>query len=80
MAKWKVQVRLSDASKLEVEVESDATVLDLKRAIDAKTPGGAPPESQKIVFKGKILKDDDTLAANGTREFTRWGRRAAARC
>jgi hypothetical protein len=68
MGKWKVNVRLSDASKLEVEVDSEASVIDLKRAIDGKTAGGAPPDTQKIVFRGRILKDDDSLASNGQHE------------
>lgn len=58
-----VKCRLSDASTIEATVDKDATVADLKKALSG--PANCPPDAQKIVFKGRILKDDDTLVGYG---------------
>ena len=62
-----VNVRLRDASVLSVTVADSDTVLDLKAAIETAhaSRGACPPALQKLVYKGKILKDTDTLAAAG---------------
>lgn len=60
-----VSVRLNDGSKFSVDVDGDGSVYDLKKAIEPKTTPPAPPENQKIVFKGKILKDEDLLSLTG---------------
>lgn len=62
----KVNVRCSDGSLLSVNVESDATILNIKEKIHAQL-ADTPPSAQKIVYKGRILKDEDTLA--GLSEF-----------
>jgi hypothetical protein len=61
-----IKVRLSDASTFEVAVELTATTLELKRLVRDKTAPPTEPENQKIVYKGRILKDEDTLASYGT--------------
>jgi Ubiquitin family len=61
-----VNVRLSDASTFSVEVEStESTVEELKLAIEPKCTPPAPPNTQKLVFKGRIMKDADTLQSYG---------------
>lgn len=60
-----VSIRLSDGTKFDVEVDGDGSVYDLKKAIEPKTTPPAAPENQKIVFKGKILKDEDLLSLAG---------------
>jgi ubiquilin len=68
MATISVNVRLSDASTFTVSVSPEGTVKDLKTAIDPQVPGGGcPPEQQKLVYKGRILKDEDSLASYGER-------------
>ena len=62
----KVHVRLSDASTFTAEVEdANVTVATLKGAIEPLCTPPCPPAQQKLVFKGRILKDDDTLASYG---------------
>jgi ubiquilin len=62
-----VNVRLSDASTFGVQVDvASATVRHLKALIADKTSPRAEPDNQKIVYKGRILKDDDLLSAYGT--------------
>ena len=45
---WKVQVRLSDASKLEVTVPKDGNVLDLKNTIGPLLSPPGPASSLRI--------------------------------
>lgn len=64
-AEMKVNVRLSDASTFDVEVEGgSSTVVQLKQAIEPKAQ--CAPALQKLVYKGRILKDDDTLESYGS--------------
>ncbi len=60
---WKVVARLSDASKVEVSVPKEATVLEIKEAFSPLV--SAPASALKLVFKGRILADADTLTAHG---------------
>ncbi len=61
MASITVNVRHGDGSKTSAVVPAAGTVADLKKAIDAS----AEPAMLKIVWRGRILKDDDALAAAG---------------
>ena len=47
----KISVRQSNGEQFEVSVAADATVLDLKTACVNKC--SLPPESQRLIFKGK---------------------------
>jgi hypothetical protein len=61
-----VKVRLSDGSQVDVPLEGpDATVLALKEALADKVSPPAPASTQKIVWRGRILKDEDTVGACG---------------
>jgi hypothetical protein len=62
---WKVQVRLSDASKLEVTVPKEGTLLEVKQTIGPLLSPPADASALRIVFKGRILVDTDTLSAFG---------------
>lgn len=64
-AQLNVFIRLSDETKFSVDIDATATVLDLKKAAGAKCDPPCPPEQQKLVHKGKILKDGDTLESYG---------------
>lgn len=58
--KIKVVVRQSSGDQFEVEVATKATVKELKEACAAKqTAIGA--DEMRLIFKGKILKDEMTL-------------------
>ncbi len=59
--KVKITVKLAADKTFDVEVELSSTVLQLKQLCEKQT--GAKPEEQKIIFKGKILKDTDVLSA-----------------
>jgi ubiquilin len=62
---YTVNIRLSDASTFSVSIDPTSKVIELKRAIEPKCTPTAPPETQKLVYKGRILKDDDTLESYG---------------
>ena len=55
----KLNIRMMSADTFEVEAEESDTVSKLKSLIHDKN--GTPPEQQKLVFRGRILRDDDTL-------------------
>jgi hypothetical protein len=68
MSSFVVNARLSDGTSVSVSFEADPstfTVLDLKKEIVPKALPGFPPEDQKIVYRGRILKDGETLEAAG---------------
>ena len=46
-------------------VQLSQTVLELKRSIEPLCTPPCAPEAQKLVYKGKILKDADTLESYG---------------
>ena len=48
----KLQIRQSNSPQFEVEIATDATVLQLKEACQAKCE--VPPESQRLIYKGKL--------------------------
>jgi ubiquilin len=47
-------------TKLQIAISNDKTVLDLKRMIAEKTDVEA--ERQRLIYSGKVLKDDDPLS------------------
>ena len=69
MSDFTLNVRLSDSSTFEVKFEADPTsftVAELKRVIEPKATPPCPPEQQKLVYKGRILKDTETLEVHGS--------------
>lgn len=67
---------MSNASTFSVEVESwSMTVLELKEAIAGSDKADCEAARQKLVYKGKILKDEDTLESYGAC----WARRGMVR-
>lgn len=51
--KFKLTLRQNSGQQFEVEVESTATVMDLKEACSG--PAGIPAEEIRLIFKGKRL-------------------------
>ena len=61
-----INIRLmANAATFSVEVDFSSTVLELKKLIAGSDKADCEPERQKLVYKGKILKDDDTLESYG---------------
>ena len=55
-----IKIKTISGGSYEVDLEQDdPTVMDLKEAVAPKAD--SDPGSLKIVFRGKILKDDQTL-------------------
>jgi ubiquilin len=62
---------MANAATFSVEVDFSATVAELKAQIASSDKADCEPERQKLVYKGKILKDDDTLESYGTQSLYR---------
>jgi hypothetical protein len=61
-----ISVRLSDGTTVPLtDIDTGFTVEDLKRAIEPKVSPPCPPELQRLVFKGRVLKDSDSVAGLG---------------
>jgi ubiquilin len=59
-AQIKITIRQSSGDQFEVEVSAKASVLDLKKAC-AEKQTSIIAEEMRLIFKGKILKDEMTL-------------------
>ncbi|CAM9362613.1 unnamed protein product [Phaeothamnion confervicola] len=55
-----VHIRCSSQQRFTVEVDAATTVLAFKRQIAEQA--SVPAEQQRLIYKGRVLKDDDTLA------------------
>ncbi|ONK64253.1 uncharacterized protein A4U43_C07F23710 [Asparagus officinalis] len=58
-----VNIRYSNGSKIAVETPLDATVETFKALLAEKCD--VPAAQQRLIYKGRILKDDQTLASYG---------------
>lgn len=58
-----VNVRCSNGSKFSVQIGLDATVGSFKDALAQKCD--IPSDQQRLIYKGRILKDDQTLQSYG---------------
>nr|XP_009408183.1 PREDICTED: ubiquitin domain-containing protein DSK2a isoform X2 [Musa acuminata subsp. malaccensis] len=58
-----LQVRCSNGSRFSVEAAIDSTVGTLKAALVEKCD--VPAEQQRLIYKGRILKDEQTLQSYG---------------
>lgn len=59
-----LHVKTTAGKKLEVDVPLESTVLQCKEALVASTE--VPAALQRLIYKGKVLKDDLTLESYGT--------------
>merc|ERR1712013_942976 len=64
--KMTVQVK-TPKEKQAVEIEQGATIRQFKEAISAKF-SGAPVENLCLIFAGKIMKDQETLASHNVKD------------
>lgn len=60
-----VHIRCSNGSKFSVQVDLEATVGAFKGVVAGSCD--VPAEQQRLIYKGRILKDDQTLASYGAR-------------
>ena len=60
-------MRLTDGTKYDIKVEDldNSTVLSLKVLISEVIPDHPSTSLLKLVFKGRILKDEDLLVTSG---------------
>jgi ubiquilin len=54
-----INIKCSNSDKSSVVVSTSATIVELKAKIAEVTE--VPPESQRLIYKGKVLKDDSTV-------------------
>lgn len=59
-----VHIRCSNSSKFSVRTSLDAIVGDFKAVVAGSCD--VPADQQRLIYKGRILKDDQTLESYGT--------------
>jgi ubiquilin len=59
-----VHIRCSNGNKFSVQTELNATVRAFKATVASKCD--VPAEQQRLIYKGRILKDEQTLSTYGT--------------
>ncbi len=70
-----VHLRLTDGTTFTAALSDGMTVEELKAAISGADKANCEPDRMKLVYKGKILKDDQTLESYGA-----WERGMRAAC
>ena len=60
MSTISIHIKSSGDKKYEVEVDTSSTIEDLKAIIAAQAD--VPPERQRLIYSGKVLKDHETVA------------------
>lgn len=60
----KVNIRCSNGTKFSVDIDLESSVETFKAALAEKCE--VPPQQQRLIYKGRILKDDQTLKSYGT--------------
>ncbi|SGZ49223.1 CIC11C00000002210 [Sungouiella intermedia] len=61
MSTIKVHIKSSGDKKYEVSVDTSSSIEDLKVIISAEAD--VPPERQRLIYSGKVLKDSETVAS-----------------
>ena len=61
LTKISLKIKTTSDQKFDVCVSSDSTVLDLKKAIQESSPDNIDPSLQRLIYKGKVLKDDHKI-------------------
>lgn len=58
-----VNIRCSNGTKFHVKTSLESTVVEFKGLLAQNCD--VPAEQQRLIYKGRILKDDQTLASYG---------------
>ncbi|GAA5922434.1 hypothetical protein JCM1841_004908 [Sporobolomyces salmonicolor] len=66
MSELSLNIKGPSDTKLSVTVNADATVADLKQEIE-RLNGDFPRDQQRLIFSGRVLKDEDPLAKYGVK-------------
>lgn len=61
MSEITINVKSSGDKKYEISVETSASIADLKALISVQAD--VPPERQRLIYSGKVLKDEETVAS-----------------
>ena len=61
-------VKSSNDSKYVLTTPLSLTVLDLKQKLSTSDYADIPPERQRLIYSGRVLKDADTLASYKIKE------------
>ena len=61
-------VKSSNDAKYTITVPPSITVLDLKQKLSTKEYAELPPERQRLIYSGRVLKDAETLTSYKIKE------------
>jgi len=64
----KLTLKTVAGKQFQVEAEAEEKVAQIKQKVQDVQGDALPKERQVLIFQGKILKDDTTLADNGVTE------------
>ncbi|ODV74874.1 ubiquitin domain-containing protein DSK2 CYBJADRAFT_64004 [Cyberlindnera jadinii NRRL Y-1542] len=56
-----ILIKSSTGKKLEVSIATDATVEELKTKISEQSEDDLPVSSQRLIYSGRVLKDNETI-------------------
>ncbi|KNC97806.1 uncharacterized protein SPPG_06801 [Spizellomyces punctatus DAOM BR117] len=56
-----IKIKQANESAFSITIDAESTVLALKEKIQADGPGNVPVSQQRLIFAGKVLKDEDLL-------------------
>jgi hypothetical protein len=57
-----LKVKTGNEATFSIEIEETQTVLELKQAISTHYSGETTPVDQRLIFTGKVLKDELLLS------------------
>lgn len=60
-----VFVKTPTSGKVSVSITPDKTVLELKETIHSSNADIPPPDQQRLIYSGRVLKDEDLISKYG---------------
>lgn len=67
MTEISVTIKCSNADKIDIKCDSTLTVAEFKLVVSEKL--NIPPDQQRLIYKGRILKDESTLEQYGQSKY-----------
>lgn len=61
MSEIALKIKTANESAFNITIDPSSTVLQLKQKIASEGPGNVPVEQQRLIFAGKVLKDEEKL-------------------
>ena len=76
-----IHVKATSGAKISVDVELSSTVVELKETLSASDKANVPSTQQRLIYRGHVMKDDQTLESYGKSHvvsftYLSWGRLA----